>query len=165
MRKPKGAGDRLAWLGGADLEVLDQVPHERARFVQMAIVLLTTSGIGTLSMMFALHDGVHVSLTVAVVGGLVWGFIILNLDRFLVLSMGHTRDWKRLLLMALPRLALAAVISVVVATPLTLRIFASDINNQMAIAHATESTQIGKAELTTAPARELAKTSRMTRRS
>ena len=157
MRKPKGAGDRLAWLGGADLEVLDQVPHERARFVQMAIVLLTTSGIGTLSMMFALHDGVHVALTAAVVGGLVWGFIILNLDRFLVLSMGHTRDWKRLLLMALPRLALAAVISVVVATPLTLRIFASDINNQMMIAHATESTQIAKAEQGTAPAQELAK--------
>ena len=90
-------------------------------------------------MMFALHDGVHTSLAVAIIGGLVWGFIILNLDRFLVLSMGHTRDWKRLLLMALPRLGLAAVISIVVATPITLRIFAQDIQNEMVQANASES--------------------------
>src|ERR1700677_4525992 len=107
MRERRGIGDLLAWLGGAQLDVLAQVPYERARFIQMALVLLTTSGIGTLSMMFALYDGVHVPLAVAIVGGLVWGFIILNLDRFLVLSMGHTRDWKRLVLMALPRLCLA----------------------------------------------------------
>ena len=117
---------------------------ERTRFIQMAIVLLTTSGIGTLSMMFALHDGVHTSLAVAIIGGLVWGFIILNLDRFLVLSMGHSRDLKRLLLMALPRLALAAVISLVVATPMTLRIFANDISNEMVQANATESKQVAK---------------------
>src|SRR5712672_2719245 len=94
-----GPGDFLAWLGGADLKILkNAIGSERTRFIQMAIVLLTTAGIGTLSMMFALHDGVHTSLTVAIIGGLVWGFIILNLDRFLVLSMGQSRDLKRLLL-------------------------------------------------------------------
>ena len=140
MKDINGPGDFLAWLGGADLKILAKVPgSERTRFVQMAIVLLTTAGIGTLSMMFALHDGVHTPLAVAIIGGLVWGFIILNLDRFLVLSMGHARDWKRLLLMALPRLALAAVISMVVATPMTLRIFASDIKNEMVQVNATES--------------------------
>lgn len=157
MKNIKGPGDFLAWLGGADLKILAQAPgYERARFIQMAIVLLTTSGIGTLSMMFALHDGVRTALAVAIVGGLVWGFIILNLDRFLVLSMGHARDWKRLLLMALPRLALAAVISMVVATPMTLRIFASDIQNQMVQANADESTQIAKQQLQTGPATQAA---------
>jgi Domain of unknown function (DUF4407) len=153
MRDVEGPSDFLAWLGGADLEVLAQAPgYERARFVQMAVVLLTTSGIGTLSMMFALHDGVRISLAAAIIGGLVWGFIILNLDRFLVLSMGHSRDWKRLLLMALPRLALAAVISIVVATPMTLRIFASDINNQMVQVNADESRQVAKQQLQSGPA-------------
>ena len=52
------------------LKILAQAPgYERTRFIQMAIVLLTTSGIGTLSMMFALHDGVHTSLAVAIIGG------------------------------------------------------------------------------------------------
>ena len=108
MNRHTDVATGLAWLGGANNDILDAVPTERTRFVQMALVLLTTSGIGTLSMMFALNDGVHTPLPVAIIGGIVWGFIILNIDRFLVLSMGHTRDWKRLLLMALPRLALAA---------------------------------------------------------
>jgi hypothetical protein len=159
MKDDNGRGDFLAWLGGADLKILAQAPgYERTRFIQMAIVLLTTSGIGTLSMMFALHDGVGTPLAVAIIGGLVWGFIILNLDRFLVLSMGHTRDWKRLLLMALPRLALAAVISMVVATPLTLRIFASDIKNEMVQVNANESKQVAKEQLQTGPATQAAST-------
>ena len=153
MKDINGPGDFLAWLGGADLKILATAPgSERNRFVQMAIVLLTTAGIGSLSMMFALNDGVHTPLAVAIAGGLVWGFIILNLDRFLVLSMGHARDWKRLLLMALPRLALAAVISLVVATPMTLRIFASDIKNEMVQLNATESRQVAKQQLQSGPA-------------
>lgn len=157
MSGHRGLAAGLAWLGGANNDILDTVPTERARYVQMALVLLTTSGIGTLSMMFALNDGVHTPLSVAIIGGIVWGFIILNIDRFLVLSMGHTRDWKKLLLMALPRLALAAVISVVVATPLTLRIFQHDINNQMMIQQTHESAQQNKSEQGTILAQQLAK--------
>ena len=157
MKDVNGPGDFLAWLGGADLKILDQAPGgERTRFIQMAIVLLTTAGIGTLSMMFALHDGVHTPLAVAVIGGLAWGFVILNLDRFLVLSMGHSRDLKRLLLMALPRLGLAAVISMVVATPMTLRIFATDIQNQMVQVNADESKQVAKQQLQSGPATQAA---------
>jgi hypothetical protein len=154
MSSKKGLGDRLAWLGGANKDVLDQVPTERARFIQMALVLLTTSSIAVMSMMFALNDGVHVAFVAAVIGGIFWGFVILNLDRFLVLSMGHTRDWKRLLLMALPRLLLAMVISLVIATPMTLRIFQHDINNAMVAAQATESKQDTKLIQQSGPAIE-----------
>jgi hypothetical protein len=157
MKDARRAGDFLAWLGGADPKILAQAPgYERTRFVQMAIVLLTTSGIGTLSMMFALHDGVQTPLVVAIIGGLVWGFIVLNLDRFLVLSMGHSRDRRRLLLMALPRLALAAVISLVVATPMTLRIFANDIKNEMVQVNATESKQVATQQSQSGPATQAA---------
>jgi hypothetical protein len=131
--------DFLTWLGGADKEILAQVPRERARFVQMALVMLTTSGIATVSMIFAMHDGVRVPLPAALIAGVFWGFIILNLDRFLVLSMGATRARGRLLLMALPRLLLAAVISLVIATPLTLRVFQRDINVQIQQSQAAES--------------------------
>ena len=157
MNDFNGPGDFFAWLGGADLKVLAHAPgYERTRFIQMAIVLLTTAGIGIVSMMFALHDGVRTSLVVAVIGGLAWGFVILNLDRFLVLSMGHSRDLKRLLLMALPRLGLAAVISLVVATPMTLRIFASDINNEMVQLNATESQRVAQQQLQSGPATQAA---------
>jgi hypothetical protein len=135
------AGDFMAWLGGGDREILQQVPQERARFVQMAGVLLTTAAIAVVSMTFALHDGVKAPLAPSVILGVGWGLVILNLDRFLVLSMGSTRDRKRLVFITLPRLALAVVLALVISTPLVLRIFASDINQQLFIMQQKESRQ------------------------
>jgi hypothetical protein len=82
----------------------------------------------------------------AVVIGIFWGLILLNLDRFLVVSMGATRDKRRLMMMAAPRLCLAIVISLVVSTPITLRIFQSDINYQIRTAQATQSSQLNGLE-------------------
>jgi hypothetical protein len=148
--------DSLAWLGGADMDTLATVPQERARFVQMALVLLTTSSIAMVSMVFAMDDGVRVPLAAAIAVGIFWGFVILNLDRYLVMSMGHVRTWQRMLVMALPRLMLAAVISLVIATPLTLRIFQHDINVQVAKSQATESSQMKSLEAKSLPAQQAA---------
>src|SRR5262249_54814598 len=147
-------GDFLAWLGGADRDILAAVPQERSRFVQMALVLLTTSSIAMVSMIFAMNDGVKVPLPAAVIAGICWGFVILNLDRYLVLSMGHVRTWRRMLLMAVPRLLLAAVISLVIATPLTLRVFQHDIAVQVTKTQAAESKQMKALEAKSLPAQE-----------
>ena len=132
------------------------VPQERSRFVQMALVLLTTLGIAMVSMIFAMNDGIKVPLAVAIVAGICWGFVILNLDRYLVLSMGHVRTWQRMLGMAAPRFLLAAVISLVIATPLTLRVFQHDINVQVAKTQATELKQMKSLEAKSLPAQEAA---------
>jgi Domain of unknown function (DUF4407) len=130
----------LARLGGGDPAVLEAVPQDRKRFTQMGGVLLTTAGVGTLSMSFALHDGIKAPLVPSVVLGVLWGVIILNLDRFLVLSMGdtRTRGW-RLFWLVLPRFMLAVVLAAVVSTPLVLRIFASDITQQLSVIHQQQS--------------------------
>ena len=133
--------DFLAWLGGADKTVLKKVPQARSRFAQMGGVLLTTAGIAVVSMTFALHDAVKAPWAVAGFLGFLWGGVILNLDRLLVLSIGATRDKRNMLLMALPRLAMAIVLAVVISTPLVLRIFQSDINNQLFIMHQEASAQ------------------------
>ena len=122
------------------------MPQERTRFTQMAGVLLTTAGMAVLSMTFALHDGVKVALAVAIVLGLLWGVVILNLDRFLVLSMGFTRDRARLIWLALPRFALAAPLAILISTPLVLRVFASDIDDQLAIMCQDQSRQLAALE-------------------
>ncbi len=147
----KRTGDVMAWLGGGDQAVLAQVPQERTRFAQMAGVLLTTAGIAAMSMMFALHDGVKAPLAAAVVLGLLWGVVILNLDRFLVLSMGASRDRRRLIFITLPRLALAVVLALVISTPLVLRIFASDINQQLFIMQQNASRQEAALEAGSGP--------------
>lgn len=59
--------------------------------------------------------------------GLVWGLMIFNLDRFLVASLKkRDKAWQEWV-MALPRLALAVLIAVVIAKPLELRIFLPEI--------------------------------------
>ncbi|MDQ3933361.1 MAG: DUF4407 domain-containing protein [Actinomycetota bacterium] len=130
-RRHRPVSDWLAWLGGADERVLARVPSARDRFVQMALVLLTTASLAVLSMTFALADAVKVHLAAAILCGLLWGFIILNLDRFLVLSMGSTRDRRQLLLMAAPRFAMAFVLAVVISTPLVLQVFHNDIDAEL----------------------------------
>jgi hypothetical protein len=143
-------GDWLAWLGGGDRDLLAQVPRARARFVQMGLVLLTTATLAVLSMSFALHDGMHTEWYVAIPLGVLWGFVILNLDRFLVLSMGTTRDVGRLALMAAPRLVMAALLAVVISTPLVLRVFSSTIDDQIRTYQRHESQQQSREQASTA---------------
>jgi hypothetical protein len=137
----KRISDFFAWLGGADKAVLAEVSAGRARFAQMGGVLLTTAGIAVVSMTFAMHDAVGAPTWLAGVIGIFWGFIILNLDRLLVLSIGATRNRRHMWLMATPRLVMAAILAVVISTPLVLRIFASDINSQLFIIHEKVSSQ------------------------
>jgi hypothetical protein len=40
----------LAWLGGANIAILDRAPTSRGKFVQMGLVLLTTAGVAGVSM-------------------------------------------------------------------------------------------------------------------
>lgn len=125
-------GTLLARLGGADVGVLNQAPKEKSRYVAMAIVLLSTAFLAVLSMSFAMMDGLHVHGVGAVLVGLAWGGVILNLDRLLILSLKPRAGKWRLLLMIAPRIVMAALLGLVIATPLTLRIFQPEINEQMA---------------------------------
>jgi Domain of unknown function (DUF4407) len=136
----------LAWLGGANIAILDRAPTTRGKFVQMGLVLLTTAGIAAVSMSFFINHEVDEPEATAVVVGVFWGLVIFNLDRFLVVSMGAARDKRRLLLMAAPRLCLAIVISLVVSTPITLRIFQSDINYQLRVSQANQSAYLSQKE-------------------
>ena len=129
---------RMAVLGGADNDVLDEVPEEVPRFVQMFLVLAGTALVSALSMMFALLTGVRVSILLAVPLAIVWGLIIFNLDRFLTSTMRSTKNLFRLLGLALPRVIMAALIGIVVAEPLVLQIFQNDINREVNSTNVTQ---------------------------
>lgn len=129
---------RMAVLGGADNDVLDEVPEEVPRFVQMFLVLAGTALVSALSMMFALLTGVRVSIFLAIPLALVWGLIIFNLDRFLTSTMRSTKNLFRLLGLALPRVIMAALIGVVVAEPLVLQIFQNDITREVNSTNVTQ---------------------------
>jgi hypothetical protein len=85
-----------------------------------------------MSMAFAMHMALKAPVPAAIACGLAWGTGIMSLDRWLVSTM--TR--KQGLLLAVPRLLLALLFSVVISTPLTLQIFNSEIAQQMSQDHA-----------------------------
>lgn len=121
----------LAVLGGAEGEILDDVPSETPRFVQMFFVLAGTALVSALSMMFALVTGVRIAVWLAVPLAIVWALIIFNLDRFLTSTMRSTRNVWRLVGLALPRVIMAALIGIVVAEPLVLQVFHNDIAREV----------------------------------
>ncbi|KTR98862.1 DUF4407 domain-containing protein [Microbacterium testaceum] len=129
---------RMAVLGGADNDVLNEVPEEVPRFVQMFFVLAGTALVSSLSMMFALLTGVRVSLFLAIPLALVWGLIIFNLDRFLTSTMRSTKNVFRLLGLAFPRVIMAALIGIVVAEPLVLQVFQNDIAREVNSTNVTQ---------------------------
>ncbi len=129
---------RMAVLGGADNDVLDEVPEEVPRFVQMFLVLGGTALVSALSMMFALLTGVRVSILLAIPLAIVWGLIIFNLDRFLTSTMRSTKNVFRLLGLAFPRVIMAALIGIVVAEPLVLQVFQNDIAREVNATNVTQ---------------------------
>ncbi|WP_454697833.1 DUF4407 domain-containing protein [Arthrobacter humicola] len=124
--------DKLAVLGGAELALLKLVPTALGQFVQFALVLLGTALMAAVSMWFAMVQGLRVNPLLAVPFAALWGLLILNLDRYLTTSMQSTSSFKQALWMTIPRVLMAALIGVVVSTPLVLKVFESDINAQMA---------------------------------
>lgn len=141
-RAPRTPGSRartLAILGGAEGEILDRVPGETPRFVQMFFVLAGTALVSAISMLFALTTGVQAAMWLAVPLALVWALIIFNLDRFLTSTMSSTRNVWRLIGLAIPRVIMAAIIGFVVAEPLVLQIFHNDIAREVASTNISQS--------------------------
>jgi hypothetical protein len=75
---------------------------------------------------------------VALIGGLIWGIAILNLDRWLIVSTPRFANWWRTLLMAMPRVLFAVIVGAVISTPLTLQIFNREVAAQIQTMHAED---------------------------
>lgn len=145
--------DLLAMLAGADLEVLAQAKSERGKLVSLGLVMIGTASVAALSMVFALRNAVFVvvdpktwlpakdqpvgMLLVSIIIGMLWGCMILVLDRALIITMQDVAG-RRALLYAAPRVLLAIVIGVVVSTPITLQVFHSEITAQVKLQNQEE---------------------------
>jgi hypothetical protein len=137
-------GDGLAVLSGARPDVLEAVPGARAKFVALGGVLLSTGGLAVLSAAFAVHMALGVWWPFALLFGVGWGFVIVNLDRMLLVGMAHDSSLKRNLLMAVPRVGLALVLGIVISTPLTLQIFHKEIDTQVVALQAEASDEFNR---------------------
>ena len=121
----------LWWCAGAHQRLLKQFPSEHSKYSGLGAVLLATFVLATLSAGYAIYT-VFGNWFWTICFAIIWGLIIFNFDRFLVSTMrkyGISR--RKQIFMALPRIALALLIGVVIARPLEMKIFEKEINIQM----------------------------------
>lgn len=117
---------------GADTEILKKCPSETAKYTGIGATVFFTGVFAFLSASYALYT-VFENFFTSVAFGIVWGLMIFNLDRFIVSSMRKEGRAGREFAMAIPRLILAILISVVIARPLELKIFEKEIAPELVV--------------------------------
>ena len=142
---------------GADKGIIEDCPTEWNKYTGIGATIFFTAVLASLSGGYAIHFAFE-SIWVSAVFGLLWGLVIFNLDRNIVLSMKkeeiptkeeiekQTDDNKKRFLkskkrrlkynafnMALPRIIIALIIAFTVSKPIELRLFEGRIGKQLAI--------------------------------
>ncbi len=123
----------------------DDCRADAKKYAMIGAFVLLTAVFAFFSSTFALYTGVG-SLPLAILLGVAWALMIFTLDRFVVSGVRKSdvsaltpqqQVFRRFIewLIALPRILLAALISVAVATPLELRFFQSEIDAQITKNH------------------------------
>jgi hypothetical protein len=131
----------LFWLGGGDEEVVAECPSERTRISALGGTVLVTSLLALIAGTAATHDWLHVPLVLSLPAGVFWALAIMNLDRWLLLTIRRQATPSRTVLLALPRLCLALILGLVISTPTLLTVFHGEVRTK-----ATEERQADQAK-------------------
>jgi len=139
------------WFAGANRKVLEQNEIDHNKYFQIGVSVFTTAVMATFTSLIAFHyafnRGFEGEITkYTVVASIFWGLLILNLDRFLVLSMvkqGNSllnptplekfQNFMGEFAFAVPRILLAILIASVIVEPLELYLFKDQISNEQKI--------------------------------
>jgi uncharacterized protein DUF4407 len=121
-------GRWLRVLAGVDERLLRQVWFERARHTALGGIILGTALIAGFSMWMAINESIGYATIVTLIPALIWFIFIISLDRALVSTMvGKGRRWGSFLF----RLALSIMFGIIIAEPLTIRIFQTAIEQHI----------------------------------
>ncbi len=121
------------WMcSGADINLLEKCPTETSKYTGIGATIFFTGLFAALSGGYALYT-IFDNIWYAIGFGILWGLLIFNLDRYIVSSMRKEGKVGRELLMALPRILLAILVSIVIAKPLELKIFEKEIQPELIV--------------------------------
>jgi hypothetical protein len=127
-RSAQGPGKWLRGLIGVDESLLDRVWEERARYTCLGAIVLGTATMAALSMLDAMDQIFGPVWPVLVLVALFWGAFICGVDRWLIASTHgtHSGRWR----IFIPRIILALLFGMIIATPLVLTVFGSEVVSQ-----------------------------------
>lgn len=119
----------MRFVAGVDEELMDKVPWERSWYASLGGIVLATATIGACSMWFAVGEAIGVISVGALPPVLAWFVFIVIFDRWVV-STRSTDAWQKIILFA-TRASLAVLFGIVIAEPLVLRIFQTQIEHEV----------------------------------
>jgi hypothetical protein len=139
----------LWWCAGADRQLLLQSPmSDRVKYAGIGGIVFCTGLLAAFSGGYAFYtifspkgDAVNeepmhlASATASIFFGIIWGLIILNMDRFIVSSTGKGDGTDKItgkeLLQALPRIIIAVILGFAISAPLEVRILKTEIDAEL----------------------------------
>ncbi|WP_400262225.1 DUF4407 domain-containing protein [Sphingobacterium sp. SG20118] len=122
------------YCAGIHEETLRKYPQEHNKYVAIGATIFFTGLFASLSGGYAMYfvfSGTYLDWLLAIVFGLIWGLMIFNMDRYIVLSINKSKTGSFQFLQALPRILLAILIGVVISRPLELKIFDKEIRENL----------------------------------
>ena len=121
------------WLcSGSNRKILEECPSEASKYVGIGATIFFTGIFASLAGGYALYT-VFDNYIAATIFGIIWGLMMFNLDRFIVSSMRKNGNSKKEFLIAIPRIVLAILISIIIAKPLELKIFEKEIEGEIVL--------------------------------
>lgn len=115
---------------GADKEILKSCPTERTKFVGIGATIFLTAVLASISGGYAIYFTFN-SFFISLLFGLLWGFIIFNLDRYIVSSIKKTGNFWNEFATASPRFLIAIVLAITISKPLEIKLFDGSITKKM----------------------------------
>ena len=117
---------------GADQSILKRTPTDVNKYASIGATVFFTGLFAAIAGGFALFS-VFKSIPISILFGVVWGLMIFNLDRYIVMSIKKKENRWQEFTLVLPRLVLAVLIAFVIAKPLELKLFESEINSELVL--------------------------------
>lgn len=122
--------DFFHFCSGIHSSILKRTPTDSNKYAGIGATVFFTGIFAAIASAFAIYT-VFKSYTIALIFGLLWGLMIFNLDRYIVMSMKKKSNRFSEFIAATPRLVLALLISFVIAKPLELKLFQSEIASEL----------------------------------
>ncbi len=139
---------------GVDRDIVNSCSNgEQNKYAGIGATVFFTAIMAFIAASYALFT-VFDNIYTAVFFGLIWGFLIFNLDRFIVSTIKKRERFIDEFIQASPRIILAIIIAIVISKPLEIKIFEKEINtvlvkekNELAIANKVQLTNYFKTDV------------------
>jgi hypothetical protein len=115
---------------GVNTSILNRTPTDTNKYLGIGATIFFTGVFATIAAGYALST-IFESMWLVGIVSVLWGLMIFNLDRFIVSTMKKKGSFFRDFGTATPRIILAVLISVVIAKPLELKIFKTEIESEL----------------------------------